>query len=351
MADGTSTPEPTPEETPGASRREVVRRVLGTVLVIAVIVVLVVLDRRQPDSETTGTDTPAATDAPSAPTGTTLPLPERGRGEGRKKDGRKKPGKAQPGGPRDISIPAPPKGIEALVCQELSKPVGLTVMSFNIQHGDAGIDRIAAAITRADADIVLMQEVGQIGGGLDQAGQVAQRLDMEWTYGPAVSRGRGVFGNAILSRYEILDSSNTRLPYARGTIARALLRATIELAGRPVNVYSTHLHYGPNPIQVTQASAVSRILAADPLPRLVGGDMNAHPGSRAMSALLGPVSDPWPSVGSGPSGTGPRGGRIDYVLPSPELVGRSSTVLATGASDHRAVRTGLQLPADDCSGS
>lgn len=342
-------PEPRTRRWFGHGPGDGARRALGLVVVLAVLTGLFLWDRRgddpAPTGTATGTDAPTATLAPDpgTSTGESQPLPptrpprkkqERDRGPDLPAD--------------DIRIPRPPRGLESLVCRQLTRPVPLVVLSFNIKRGYAGIDRIAAEVARADADVVLMQEVGRIGGSPDQAGQVAQRLDMDWAYGPAVQRPRGVFGNAILSRHDILDSSNTRLPFARGTIPRALLRATIELRGRPVNLYSTHLHYGPNPVQRAQAAAVSRILAADPLPRLVGGDMNAQPGSGAMAALLGPVSDPWPVVGSGAAGTGPRGGRIDYVLPSPELESRRSIVLPTAASDHRIVRTELALPAGDC---
>lgn len=332
------------------------KRAIGVAVVVVLLAGLVLFDRSRDGADPASAPTDPTSATPESPSGSSLPLPSPlpeggGQGKGRRSDQGRGQDQGKPATGRAgqaFTIPEPPAGIEALVCEELSRPVPLVVLSFNIKRGYAGVDRIAAEVARSDADIVLMQEVGRYGGGLDQAGQVASRLEMDWAYGPAVSRPGGVFGNAILSRHEILDSSNTRLPFAKGTIPRALLRATIELKGRPVNLYSTHLQDGGNPVRVRQAAAVSRILATDPLPRLVGGDMNSYPGSAAMSALLGPVSDPWPTVGSGAGGTGPRGGRIDYVLPSAELVARGSVVMPTGASDHRIVRTALELPAGAC---
>lgn len=340
-------------------RENLLRGGLAVLLVLAV-VALVVIDRRGGGSE-------QASEAPSAPgtesslpedSTTVAPLPEareQGRGDRGDKDrgpGGKKPGQGtRKRDPREIVIPSPPKGLEKLVCQTLAEPVELTVLSLNMHFGRAGLGRIADQVARTGADIVLLQEVDRHvrgTGRVDQATYLARRLRMYGVFGANRPRGGGQYGTAVLSRHEILDWTNTPLPKNRRSEQRGLLRVTLEVSGQRFNVYNTHLQFGPNPIQRVQARAVNRILGADPLPKILGGDLNAWPGSRSMRALLGPVRDPWPAVGSGPGGTGPRGGRIDYVLASDHFRAAGSAVLRTTVSDHNGVLTRLVLPPHDC---
>lgn len=314
-------------------------------LVVLVVLVLVVLDRRggAEPAPTAGTPTAPAvtTTTPGAlPEGTVVPLPSPTPATGRRPQG-------------DDPVPAPPEGLDELVCEAVARPVPLTVLTFNMHRGHGGLDRVAAEIARSGADIVLLQEVDRfvgLTGRVDQAARLARTLRMYGVFGANIPRGGGQYGTAILSRYEILDWRNTPLPNAGGAEQRGLLRATIEVGGRQVSVYNTHLQFGPSPLQLVQARAVARILAADERPLILGGDLNVWPASRPMGALYGVVRDPWPSVGRGPGGTGPRGGRIDYVLVDEEFGARSSVALPSAASDHNAVRTELTLAPGDCPG-
>lgn len=331
-------------------RESILRAALASMVVLAVLV-LVVVDRQGGDAEQAAQappTTPPATTEPSMPlpSTTVAPLPGKRtpKADGRR-DGRRGKGKG-PG-----VVPTPPDGLDTLVCQTLAKPVRLSVLSYNMHRGHGGLDRVASEIARTGADIVLLQEVDRnvgLTGRVDQTSYLATKLRMYGVFGANIPRGGGQYGTAVLSRYEILDWSNTPLPNDRGSEQRGLLRVSLEVAGQRFSVYNTHLQFGPNPIQRVQGAAVSRILGADPLPRILGGDLNAWPGSRTMQALLGPVRDPWPSVGRGAGGTGPRGGRIDYVLASQDFDAVSSMVVPSPASDHNAVLTQLVLPPHDC---
>jgi len=341
-------------------KRENVLRAVLAVLVVVAVVVLVVVDRRASEPGPTATDTPTSPapgdDPTPLPSATVAPLPGQGKadggpdghgegGRGGKDGGRGKPGRGAP------VVPTPPPGLEELVCQSLARPVQLRVLSYNMHRGHGGLDRVAREVARTGADLVLLQEVDRnvgLTGRVDQTSYLASKLRMYGVFGANIPRGGGQYGTAVLSRHEILDWSNTPLPNNRGSEQRGLLRVTLEVAGQRINVYNTHLQPGPNPIQRVQGAAVSRILAADPAPRILGGDLNAWPGSRTMNALLGPVRDPWPGVGRGPGGTGPRGGRIDYVLASSQFRAVSSVVVRARASDHDAVLTRLVLPPHSC---
>lgn len=335
-------------------RESILRAALASLVVLAVLV-LVVVDRQAGDTEQAAEappTTPPATTEPSMPlpSSTVAPLPGQGTPKAdRSRDGRRGKGRDEGKGPG--AVPTPPDGLDTLVCQTLAKPVRLSVLSFNMHRGHGGLDRVASEIARTGADIVLLQEVDRnvgLTGRVDQTSYLATKLRMYGVFGANIRRGGGQYGTAVLSRHEILDWSNTPLPNDRRSEQRGLLRVSLEVAGQRFSVYNTHLQFGPNPIQRVQGAAVSRILAADPLPRILGGDLNAWPGSRTMGALLGPVRDPWPAVGRGAGGTGPRGGRIDYVLASRDFDAVSSMVVPSPASDHNAVLTQLVLPPHDC---
>ena len=119
-------------------------------------------------------------------------------------------------------VPAPPAFRRApkarpnkIECVSQSD-VTLNVLSFNIHSGlgphGLDLEQIAREIESWDADVVLMQEVDRSrhhSGGIDQPAWFADRLGMEWSYGPNESPGNGQIGNATLSRFPIVDQTNT----------------------------------------------------------------------------------------------------------------------------------------------
>jgi endonuclease/exonuclease/phosphatase family metal-dependent hydrolase len=330
-------------------RESILRAGLAALVVLAVLG-LVVIDRQGDDPEQAATappTTPPPTSEPTMPLPSTTVAPLPGKRSGAQGQGTK----GRRGARGATAVPTPPAGLDTLVCQTLAKPVRLRVLSYNMHRGHGGLARVASEIARTGADIVLLQEVDRnvgLTGRVDQTAYLATRLRMYGVFGANIPRGGGQYGTAVLTRHEVQEWSNTPLPNNRGSEQRGLLRVTLEVAGQRFNVYNTHLQFGPNPIQRVQGAAVSRILGSDPLPRILGGDLNAWPGSRTMRALLGPVRDPWPVVGHGAGGTGPRGGRIDYVLASRDFEAVSAMVVPSRASDHNAVLTELVLPPHTC---
>jgi endonuclease/exonuclease/phosphatase (EEP) superfamily protein YafD len=95
-----------------------------------------------------------------------------------------------------------------------------------------------------------------------------------------------------------------------------------------------------------QARYVAGILAGERLPTILGGDLNAVPGTPTVRSLQSRLVDTWPLVGSGPDGTAGDGARIDYVLATPPLAPRSARVLPSAISDHARVVVDLVVPAD-----
>lgn len=130
----------------------------------------------------------------------------------------------------------------------------------------------------------------------DQASEIADGLGYNIAYGIAADYTGGLkFGNAILTRYKILDSRTFRLPGADSGETRSLLYALLETPWGRLPVFVTHLnwklHHGG--VRVKQAVYVAErifVLApveADVLPPVLMGDMNADPGTDEIRYLKG----------------------------------------------------------------
>lgn len=236
----------------------------------------------------------------------------------------------------------------------------LTALTLNIHAGrtSAGVldlERIAAELRAWDADVVLLQEVDR---GRERSDLVAQarwlgdRLGLGWAYGPTRQLTTGTTGNAVLSRFPVVDARFRSLPRSPGLFRRGLVQLTIDLGGREVDVMSTHLDHVSPAARRAQAAAVASVVRRSDRPVLLGGDLNTEPGLPPLNALArAGLFDPWPVVGSDGGLTVPAADpqrRIDYVLADGSFVPLRSEVLISAVSDHRAVRTAFELLPPDC---
>ncbi|MGH9228875.1 MAG: endonuclease/exonuclease/phosphatase family protein [Acidimicrobiales bacterium] len=250
----------------------------------------------------------------------------------------------------------------------------MRALTFNIHHG-VGLDgvhdleRVARVIEPVAADLVALQEVDRHlsarSGHLDQAGWLARRLDMEMAYGPVVDLGpaasppastdgraggsdgpRRQYGIALLSRVPLREARNMLLTRPRGGEQRGLLGAVVDVEGRPVRVFCTHLQHRSRTERLAQASQIAESVAAGAGSVVVMGDLNARPGDAEIAPLTEALDDAWDVAGDGAGFTFDAAtphARIDYILTSADVVARSAAVLPTDASDHLAVVAGLEL--------
>lgn len=126
---------------------------------------------------------------------------------------------------------------------ENSKPTeALTVVSYNIWFGekvDQALSELKAIELQNGLDIVLLQE-------MDEAGteQIARALKLNYFYFPAAVEPtyHKNFGNAILSRWPMIDPHKLILPHKSfsNRMNRIATRATIRIPGMDVLVYSLH---------------------------------------------------------------------------------------------------------------
>ena len=154
----------------------------------------------------------------------------------------------------------------------------LTVVSYNIWFGEE-IDQAVADLreieTQRAVDIVLLQE-------MDEAGteQIARELQMNYVYFPAAIEPTydKNFGNAILSRWPIVNPQKLILPHKSlsNRMNRTATRATIQIHGVDILVYSTHTEsiFTLPQFREEQYRAILQDIDPEAEFVIVGGDFN-----------------------------------------------------------------------------
>src|SRR5262249_26146492 len=202
-------------------------------------------------------------------------------------------------GSAPFHLAAAPKPIAKLSrhCLQATHNGFLTVVSYNIRSGhgpaaphgpgDEQLGLVTQAIKLWGADVVLLQEVDvnrALSGFVNIPKVLADALGWHYAFGANVVRpGNSQYGTAILSRYPIVEQSNTPLPNRPGMQQRGLLHVVIAPHGHQISLYDTHLQNTSSSMRDAQMRAIAPILAADPLPLVLGGDLNSFPGSQVVS--------------------------------------------------------------------
>ncbi|MGP4115508.1 endonuclease/exonuclease/phosphatase family protein [Streptomyces sp. 4N509B] len=249
---------------------------------------------------------------------------------------------------------------------------------------------ILAVLREERPDVVGLQEVWELGGE-NLAGWLAEELGMHWAWAPGellphwrerLGDVPGGVGNAVLSRWPIVETAVERLPVAGGPPeVRTALYALVDAAGGArVPFFTTHLHSasGGSAVRCEQVRALARFVAArrgpGPFPPVVTGDFNALPESDEVRLFGGMVTAPavpgqvmldawyraepgatpytWDGANPYLEGLAWFDARIDYVhvgVPGPGGEGRVLSARRAGAgpvegywgSDHTAVVAGL----------
>nr|AYM53959.1 endonuclease/exonuclease/phosphatase family protein [Pyxidicoccus sp.] len=242
---------------------------------------------------------------------------------------------------------------EAPVSTVQRKTGELRVMTFNIQSGARGLENVARVIRASVPDVVALQEV-DVGstraGGLDQVAELSRLTGLPYrAHFRTTELYGGAYGIALLSRFPLESLAQYPLPVPANAEPRTLAHAVLQVDGREVSVYLTHLIRRPfnGDARVRQSALVSRLMSADPRPKLLMGDLNDDPGSRPIRLLRRDLRDVVATTG-GAKGTYPMPLflptlRIDYVLACDAFTPVSSRVLRVDVSDHYPVVADLRL--------
>lgn len=174
----------------------------------------------------------------------------------------------------------------------------------------------------------------------NQPKRLAASRDMLFTYGPTLKLGPiGFFGNALLSRYPIYESSNHRLPGSREP--RCCLRTRLRVQEGYITVFSTHLGLNREE-RFSQIAELSRLVSQEKYPIVLMGDFNC--GTDQLAPLYKMLTDTGKLFGAAP--TYPYDNpidRIDYILVSKEIKCKNVYIPYSEASDHLPVIADLEL--------
>jgi endonuclease/exonuclease/phosphatase family metal-dependent hydrolase len=154
--------------------------------------------------------------------------------------------------------------------------------------------RIAEVIAEMSVDVVALQELDlgrRRSAGADQTKMIAEQLGWYSYFHPAMRRNDEHYGNAILSRYQLVFRRAIELPgrppfFCREN--RAAIEVNIETNLGKVHIINTHLGLGWRE-RLVQAqlftSAEWRAAIAGDTPLILLGDFNSLRGSRPYRTL------------------------------------------------------------------
>ncbi|MGO4886921.1 endonuclease/exonuclease/phosphatase family protein [Anaerobacillus sp. MEB173] len=238
----------------------------------------------------------------------------------------------------------------------------LKLMSFNIHHGkgtDKTVDlkRIAQVIRNSKSDIIGLNEVDRHFSArteyIDQLAWLAEELELNAVYGPSITLTSSVnkqqkrqYGNALLSRFPITESSN-HLFQSSFAENRSLLESKILINNTIINVFVTHFSLNSY-IQKRQTRFFLSHIKKMNEPIILLGDLNIKPHSKRWEELHNYLIDCW-SVNKTYSGfTYPSKSpkkRIDYIFVSPNLqIDLASTIMDyPTASDHLPLQASIKI--------
>jgi endonuclease/exonuclease/phosphatase family metal-dependent hydrolase len=229
-------------------------------------------------------------------------------------------------------------------------------MTYNIHHAEnasgqidpGGVARVIKAIK---PDFVALQEVDSATGrskGIDEAVEIARLSGMPYVYfSRSMPFDGGSYGNAVLSRFPLIQPITHSLISLTGEEARSAAEVTVALkGGEKLSFSSTHLDYrGDNRDRLQQADSLLAWYGERLMPVLLAGDLNATPDKPEIHKLLSVFRDL--SARSGP--TFPNQNpteKIDFVLGRPGSrwrVKKVSVRQGLPASDHCPVVVTLVL--------
>lgn len=254
----------------------------------------------------------------------------------------------------------------------------IRVLTYNIKGGEGAVNRwhgrerdyldldhVAALIREHSPDVVSLQEIALIGsrGAVEnQVAHLADLLGYAHAFAPVDGAsqlhaggpaGRDFWGNAVLSRFPILDHRVHELCWGRPRECRSLLETRLLVGSQLLTFAAVHLSYLWR-TAFGQAREMASLLSHSEGPVIIAGDLNAAAGSAELSPLHSVFDDAFSLIGvpfrdprrfSYPSG--PRAERdLDHVFVSADVHVCSCRVLIDedGVSDHNPVLAEVSLP-------
>ncbi len=254
--------------------------------------------------------------------------------------------------------------VEKVAAQALASPAttplptadtSLRCLTYNIHHaegvdGKLDLERIASVIRQSNADLVALQEVDQSvqrTGNVDQPDELARLTGMHVVFGGNIPLQGGHYGNAVLSRFPIVQQQNIPLPNLNQGEQRGVLDLVVSTPQGHLRILATHLDHRPNHQErIASIGKIAELVSQSPeLPTLLLGDLNAtwdSPPMQDARSIWHPSHDrELPTI---PAAEPNR--QIDYVLfqPADRFRVKTCDVIAEAvASDHRPLVAEIEL--------
>jgi endonuclease/exonuclease/phosphatase family metal-dependent hydrolase len=229
------------------------------------------------------------------------------------------------------------------------------VMSYNLHqgfdpHGYPSVEKLADIIEQQRADVVALQEVSRawlVTGAFDMLEWLSRRLDMPYAWGPAAD---DVFGNAVLSRFPMLDARTVDMPNNNELrLKRSFTSVTVDLGNdESLHVIATHLHAVKDE-PLLRVPQVEALLSAwgQRSTTVVLGDFNMRPWEPEKKLLSkAGLRDAFRAAEVEGKGVTSRAeARIDYIWISPDLRVDDFSIGTTFASDHLPIAVTVRAAA------
>ncbi len=211
------------------------------------------------------------------------------------------------------------------------------------------LERIAFLIEQEKVDIVGLNEVDHCFSRRsffeDQGRWLANRLNMNYVFGPAISIGqkrKREYGNALLTRYPILDKHNYifrfKVPVAE---PRSILEAKIAHDDKK-NLKVLVSHFSIHPVLNNRMVRFCMDVDSS-VPTIIMGDFNRRPSSNAYQKMIHKYED---CAAAHPHDTFPSQKpreRLDYIFFSDHFKVIESRVIESHVSDHLPVVAELEF--------
>lgn len=229
-------------------------------------------------------------------------------------------------------------------------------MTYNIHHGK-GIDkkldlnRIVNVISKSNADLIGLNEVDRHFSDrsdfVDQVQTIANELNFQYAFSPSLTKKKsndGQYGNALLSRHNLVETNNHSFNLYPGIEGRSILEGTIEVNNKRFTVYVSHLSLHP----FLHKKQSLFFLSNNSKPVIILGDWNMKPHSKKWKAITEKFLDVWNEAGDGNGYTYPATRprmRLDYIFVTDDVQIEDVVVFndVPMASDHLPVLTTLTI--------
>jgi endonuclease/exonuclease/phosphatase family metal-dependent hydrolase len=235
-------------------------------------------------------------------------------------------------------------------------------MSWNIQFGEGtdavtNYDRTASWIASFNPDVVGLCEVPS-GNVPDLVNALNRRTGRTWFSHHVVKYDGTDEGNLILTWHSIVSVSSRFL-----SAQRSVAEATVNIGGRNVSFFATHLDDAASSNRVVEAGELKSFATNFAEPRIIVGDFNGGPDTAEASSMTESYFDSWnEAMNRGTASAYPdnpvgtftrtRRGRIDYVfysrqsglainaarIPDGRDLNNTNVVIRLGTLDDKGVR-------------